>query len=103
MARRRVLDACRDASPRAARDALLFWAGLAWPESPPRDLIALAARTRGQPLAEAILVLDRALWSARDTGWNGRSLAAGLPRELGSPPSPPHRAGADRLPSLHPA
>ena len=102
-ARRRVLDACRDASPRAARDALLFWAGLAWPESPPRDLIALAARTRGQPLAEAILVLDRALWSARDTGWNGRSLAAGLPRELGSPPSPPHRAGADRLPSLHPA
>ena len=102
-ARHRVLDACRDASPRAARDALLFWAGLAWPESPPRDLIALAARIRGQPLVEAILVLDRALWSARDTGWNGQSLAAELPRELGSPPSPPHRAGADRLPPLHPA
>ena len=102
-ARRRVLDACRDASPRAARDALLFWAGLTWPESPPRDLIALAARTRGQPLAEAILVLDRALWSARDTGWSGRSLAAGLPRELGPPPARSQRAGADRLPSLHPA
>ena len=100
-ARRCVLDACRDASPRAARDALLFWAGLAWPESPPRDLIALAARTRGQPLAEAILVLDRALWSARDIGWSGQSLASGLPRELCPPPS--QRAGADRLPSLHPA
>ena len=100
-ARRRVLDACRDASPRAARDALLFWAGLAWPESPPRDLIALAARTRGQPLAEAILVLDRALWSARDIGWSGQSLASGLPRELGPPPS--QRTGTDRLPSLYPA
>ena len=102
-ARRRVLDACRDASPRAARDALLFWAGLTWPESPPRDLIALVARTRGQPLAEAILVLDRALWSARDPGWSGRSLSAALPRELGPPPARSLRAGADRLPSLHPA
>ena len=102
-ARRRVLDACRDASPRAARDALLFWAVLTWPESPPRDLIALAARTRGQPLAEAILILDRALWSARDPGWSGRSLAAGLPRELGPPLARSQRAGADRLPSLHPA
>ena len=102
-ARRRVLDACREASPRAARDALLFWAGLVWPESPPRDLIALAARVRGQPLAGAILVLDRALWSARSTGWSGRSLAARLPRELVPPPPPRHRAAADRLPSLHPA
>ena len=102
-ARRRVLDACRDASPRDARDALLFWAGLTWPESPPRDLIALAARIRGQPLAEAILVLDRALWSARDTGWSGRSLAAELPRALGPSPARSQRAGADRLPSLHPA
>ena len=99
--RRRVLDACRDASPRAVRDALLGWAGLAWPESPPRDLIALAARVHDEPFREGILDLDRALWSARGTGWTGRSLAARLPRELGSLP-PRRRAAAARLPSLHP-
>ena len=103
-ARRRVLDACRDASPRAARSALLAWAGVVWAESPPRDLIALAARVRDEPLAEALLTLDRALWSARDTGWTGQSLAARLPRELGPrPESLRRRHAAECLPSLHPA
>ena len=103
-ARQRVLDACRDASPRAARSALLAWAGLVWTESPPRDLIALASRVRDEPLAEAILALDRALWSARDTGWTGQSLAARIPRELGRRPDSPRRhPTAERLPSLHPA
>ena len=103
-ARRRVLDACRDASPRAARSALLAWAGLVWTESPPRDLLALAARVRDEPLAEALMALDRALWSALDTGWTGQSLAARLPRELGRrAESPQRRPAAERLPSLHPA
>ena len=102
-ARRRVLDACYDASPRAARDALLDWAALVWSESPPRDLIALAARARDEPFGESVLDLDRALWSARGTGWIGQSLAARLPRELGPPPAPRRGAAADRLPSLHPA
>ena len=103
-ARRRVLDACREASPRAARSALLTWAGLVWTESAPRDLIALAARVRDEPLAEALLALDRALWSARDTGWTGQSLAARFPRELGRRSDSPQRHHtAERLPSLHPA
>lgn len=110
-ARRRVLDACRATEPRAARDALLVWAGLVWPESPPRDLLALAARIRDEPLAEGILTLDRALWSvrdratdwARDLGWSGQSLAALLPHDLGPAPSPRRRTTAGRLPSLHPA
>ena len=103
-ARRRVLEACRDASPRAARGALLAWAELVWTEAPPRDLAALAERVRDKPFAQALLALDRALWSARDTGWTGQALAARLPRDLGPrPDSPrPHRA-AERLPSLHPA
>ena len=103
-ARRRVLDACRDASPRAARGALLAWAGLVWTESPPRDLIALAARVRDEPLAEALLALDRALWSACDTGWTGQTLAARLPREFRPRrESSRRRHTAERLPSLHPA
>ena len=108
--RRRVLDACRDASPRAARDALLDWAVAAWPESPPRDLVALAARVRGGPFAaasfpdfaRAILTLDRALWSAEGGAWTGESLAARLPREIGPPARRDDTAAPHGLPSLHP-
>ena len=107
-ARRRVQEACRAASPRAARDALLDWAGAAWPESPPRDLVDLAARVgddpcAGEPFAKAILALDRALWSAEDGRWTGESLAARLPREIGQPPSRRRADASDSLPSLHPA
>ena len=110
-ARRRVLEACRAASPRAARDALLDWAGTAWPESPPRDLVSFVARVRngsltGEPeaFAEAILALDRALWSAEAAGWTGESLAARLPREIGPPPARRRTAIVPGgLPSLHPA
>ena len=107
-ARRRVQEACRAASPRAARDALLDWAGAAWPESPPRDLVDLAARAgddpgAGEPFAEAVLALDRALWSAEDGRWTGESLAARLPREVGPPPSRRRAGASGGLPSLHPA
>ena len=105
-----MLDACRDASPRATRDALLDWAGAAWPEPPPRDLVALAARVRDEPLAgepeafaEAILALDRTLWSAEGGGWTGESLAARLPREIGPPPARRDGDAPGGLPSLHPA
>ena len=106
--RRHVLAACRTASPRAARDALLDWAEAVWSESPPRDLADLAARVRGGPFsgesfAEAILALDRALWSAEAAGWTGESLAAWLPRELEPPPARRHAAAPGGLPSLHPA
>ena len=107
-ARRRVLEASRAASPRAARDALLDWAGTAWPDSPPRDLVDLAARIRGgsgagDPFVEAILALDHALWSAEAAGWTGESLAARLPREIGPPPERRRAASPGGLPSLHPA
>ena len=102
-ARKRVLDACNASDPREARRALLGWAGLAWPGSPQRDLIVVAARVRDERFREAIMALDRALWSGRDAVWNGHSMAALLPREIGPPPSPRRRGTEDRLPSLHPA
>ena len=102
-ARTRVLDACNASDPGAARHALLGWAGLAWRDFPPRDLIALVARVRDERFGDAIMVLDRALWSGRNTGWTGRSMATALPRDLDSPQSPRRRAAANRLPSLHPA
>ena len=102
-ARQAVLDACNASDPREARRVLLGWAGLAWPGSPPRDLIAVAARVRDERFGEAIMALDRALWSGGGAVWNGRSMAAALPREI-EPPSAPRRRDADsRLPSLRPA
>ena len=101
-ARRRVLDVCNASDPREARLAVLNWAGLAWPASPPRDLIAVAARVRDERLREAIMALDCALWSGRDAVWNGHSMAALLPREIGPAPSPRRRDADNRLPSLHP-
>ena len=102
-ARQRMLDACVVSDPRAARRALLGWAGLVWPGSPPRDLIAVAAQVHDEPFREAIMALDRTLWSGRDAAWNGRALAALLPREIGPRTSPRRRAETDGLPSLHPA
>ena len=102
-ARQAVLDACNASDPREARRALLGWAGLAWPGPPPRDLIAVAARVRDERFGEAIMALDRALWSGRGAVWNGRSMAALLPREIGPPPAPRRRDVDSRLPSLHPA
>ena len=102
-ARRRVLDACNASDAREARLAVLSWAGLAWPGPPPRDLIAVAARVRDERFGEAIMALDRALWSGGDAVWNGRSMAALLPREIGPPPAPRRRDADSRLPSLHPA
>ena len=101
-ARRRVLEACRAAEPRAARDTLLAWAGLAWPESPPRDLIALASRVHAERFAEAVMALDRALWSSRGESWTGQSMATLLPFELEAPAPPRISAPARVLPSLHP-
>ena len=102
-ARRHMLDACDASDPRAARRALLDWAGLVWPGAPPRDLVEVAARVHDEPFGEAIMALDRALWSGREGAWNGRAMAALLPREIESRVSPRSRAATGGLPSLHPA
>ena len=102
-ARRRVVNACEAADPRAARHALLDWAGLVWPESPPRDLIALASHIDDKRFGAAIRTLDRALWSDCDAGWTGHSMATLLPRDLAAPASPRRCATTGGLPSLHPA
>ena len=102
-ARRGTLNACDASDPFATRRALLDWSVLVWPESPPRDLIALAARVHDDRFGEAIMVLDRALWSERDAAWTGGAMAALLPRDLERPDSLPRRAAQHGLPSLHPA
>ena len=101
-ARQNALKACRGTDPRTVRNALLGWAALVWPESPPRDLIALAAHVREEPLAAEILALDRVLWSARPGEWSGRSLAERLPLEFDTKVSRQCRITQGGLPSLNP-
>ena len=101
-ARQCVLDACDASDPRGARRALLDWVGLARPGSPPRDLIAVAAQVHDAPFREAIMTLDRTLWSGRDAAWNGRTLAALLPREIEPRDGSRSRVATDGLPPLHP-
>ena len=108
-ARRRVQEACRAASPRAARDALLDWgrSGLARISSPrPR-------RSRGTGRRRSGRRGNRSpRRSSRSTGHCGRpKTVAGpenlwppdFPREIGQPPSRRRADTSDGLPSLHPA
>jgi hypothetical protein len=75
-ARTRFQAACRQDDPQAARHALLAWAEVAWPRSPPQGLEALAKRL-GDTRIEALLIeLDRALY--RGAPWNGAPLAAAV-------------------------
>ena len=78
--------AFRGGDPRAARSALLAWAGARWPEAPPRGLgeVALRLGSASRPLLE---ILDRAIYAAADRrdaesavlpAWDG----AGAWREL---------------------
>ncbi len=69
-----VLRACQQSDPRVLRDTLLAWAKLAWSEDPPRTLGALAHRTNGSLNVE-ISDLETALYSHRESHWNGLKLA----------------------------
>jgi hypothetical protein len=72
-ASRAVMDACHANDPHRLRDALLAWAGLHWPASPPRSIGELAARCDGA-LAVELRRLNAVLY-ARETGdWSGTEL-----------------------------
>jgi hypothetical protein len=95
-----VRTACEAKDPRAARDALLSWAAVRWPEDPPRRLEDVARRLDG-PAGEALRNLDRSLYSNEGTPWDGRGawtqLSPALGRERGTGDS-----GKAALPPLYP-
>ncbi len=79
---RRLLPALRAACARgdaeAARDLLVEWGALRFPESPPRNLGALAGRS-GPELAAALRALEAALYGPQGrAAWQGAELAAAL-------------------------
>ena len=72
--RRRVHAACTADNATAARGALLRWARLRWPGSPPRGLQELAARLNDPGLASAVDELDASLYAVSAGSWQGLGL-----------------------------
>ena len=90
-----VRDAYEGGNPEAARHALLAWARLAWPHSPPGNLTQLALRCP-EPTRARIMLLDQAFFSPEPVRWSHEPLwdelapvAAAAAQE--PPPPPPKR------------
>jgi len=56
-----------------AKGAVLAWARRRWPRQPPISLTAVARRCP-EPLAAALIELDRALYAQTAAGWQGQAL-----------------------------
>lgn len=101
-ARLAVERACRHRGPRDARDALLDWGALAWPDNPPRGLAGLAARMDSDEAAEALTALERSLYSETGpTDWDGLATWAALAPALRANAHNDDEAASD-LPELYP-
>ncbi len=97
-----IEQACRSDDPAAARQALLEWAAVRWPEEPPRRLDSLIPRLGGE-VAPVLHALDRSLYAQATQPWDGAAawqvLSAALTR-LDRTKSAMHKDGA--LPPLYP-
>jgi len=58
----------------AAANALLEWARLHNPESPPRSLGVLAGQYAGSDIGQEIRRLEKNLYAAEKTPWDGKPL-----------------------------
>jgi hypothetical protein len=68
-----VKKACYASDAAAARTALLDWARWRWPDTAPVSLTAMAKRC-SPALAEALAILDRALYAEGSGTWQGNDL-----------------------------
>lgn len=94
---RRARQACEADTPHPARQALLAWAAVEWPDHPPQGLQALADRLHDAALTEPLRALDRACFMGGP--WQGQALAQALanrPAPAGAVPA------ADPLGALYP-
>ncbi len=74
-ARKQFLSACNKNDPKLARQALLRWAAILWPQSPPAGLNELALRLNNEEASDALNELDRALYQDKSVSWDGQELA----------------------------
>ncbi len=95
--------ACVAGDPRAAREALLAWAAVNWPDAPPRRLEDLARRLDAGA-GDALEELDRCLYAGAAARWDGARAWSALEPMLSraSRGSGDRAAAADALPPLYP-
>lgn len=67
-------EACNSANPQAARDALLKWAVVSWPDAIVLNLNDLSQLTRDSQLRKQIQILSQALYKKQANGWRGEEL-----------------------------
>ncbi|MCB1865206.1 MAG: protein BatD [Chromatiales bacterium] len=67
----RIARAARDNDPGAAQTAWLDWAAARWPQDPPRNLRALAARLDDTRAAAALIALDGLRYGPAGDRWDG--------------------------------
>jgi hypothetical protein len=98
-ARDALKQACEKGDPRAAATALLDLAAIYWPDSPPRNLGAIANRLKqgGEP----IRTLERTLYAPTDLPWNSKELWEAVAHGL-SEPEQHETISTGPLPPLYP-
>ena len=71
---KRLREACHAGKADEARQALLEWARLHWPEKPPLTVSELAARLNSPALVEEAGSLNKALYGGNLNEWHGENL-----------------------------
>jgi hypothetical protein len=99
-ARRALQQACDTNNPKAAAVALLLWAGVEWPNHPPRNLGVLAARV--PHIAPLIHELDKTLYAPLAAPWNGSTLWQALKGGWNNPTAPANTASYSDVMPLYP-
>lgn len=97
---RKLRAACAGNEPRAVARALLELARSHWPDDPPLDLAALAARYPEQ--AKALQALDRALYAGADEEREWRSLCEACKNGFGEERPSDDKRARQELPPLYP-
>ena len=98
--REALRQACERNDASAAAKALLAWAAARWPDDPPVNLAALAARAGGAG-ADAIQALERRLYAPTADVWDGNALWRAVQEGLDENDGRGTRA-RDDLPPLYP-
>jgi len=102
-ARAAVHTACAIRDPKQLRDALLQWAACNWLDTPPRNIIDLAARVSDAPLREFLLRLEREGYAAQSEALDIKPMSAAIVRWVDAPPAKQRkRKDAAGLRALYP-
>lgn len=99
----RVRTACETGDPRAARDAILTWGRVVWPDAPPRSTADVARRLSDGELARELAALDGRLYGRTDGAWDGRALARALAAARPGRSAMNAEPTANALPPLYPS